>query len=297
VTETVYLNGQLLPREEARISPFDHGFLYGYGLFETLRAYPAPGRGEGRGHLFRLERHLERLHRSAQALGLSGLPPAEELSRAAYAVLHANGLSEARLRITVSLGAGEITPEPPTHATPTVFIAARPFSPPSPRTYEQGYRAIIWEQPLGHPTPLAQHKSLNYLAHLLARRQAKAEAADEALLVNRHGLLVEAATANLFLVAQGQVMTPPPAEGVLPGVTRGTVLELASALGITSQEIALPVEALPSVEEAFLTNSLLGVMPLTRVAGQPIGTGRPGPITRQVMRAYDLLVKRECGAL
>ncbi|MBI2917480.1 MAG: aminotransferase class IV [Chloroflexi bacterium] len=298
MAEIVYLNGRLLPREEARISPFDHGFLYGYGLFETVRAYPSPGSGApGKGRLFRLDRHLRRLRESARILGIEGLPPEAKLSQAAHTVIEANSLAEARLRISVSLGPGEITPDPPANGEPTVFVAARPFSPPASQVYDAGYSAVIFPERVGGTPTLAQHKTTNYLLYVLARRHARAEGAQEALLVNTDGQLLEASTANLFLVAEGQVMTAPVSEGVLAGITREAVLELSGALGIKASEVALPVEALQMVEEAFLTSSLLGIMPLTRVAGQPIGHGKPGSVTLQLMRTYDLLVKRETGAL
>lgn len=293
MAETVFLNGRLLAREEAHISPFDHGFLYGYGLFETVRAYP----GSGSKRLFRLDRHLHRMRESARALQIEGLSPDAKLSQAAYAVLEANSLAEARLRISVSLGPGEITPEPPSQSEPTVFIAARAFSPPSAQVYEAGYSAIVFPERVRGVATLAQHKTSSYLLYVLAWRHARSEGAQEALLVSADGQLLEASTANLFLVAQGQIMTAPTSEGVLPGITREAVMELAGALGVTVQEVALPVEALQMVDEAFLTSSLLGIMPLTRVADQPIGAGRPGPVTLQLMRTYDLLVKRETGAL
>ncbi|MBI2865787.1 MAG: aminotransferase class IV, partial [Chloroflexi bacterium] len=221
--EIVYLDGRLLSREEARISPFDHGFLYGYGLFETVRAYPVSSSSPGR--LFRLDRHLARLRGSARSLGIEGLPSDAELSRAAYAVLEANSLVEARVRITLSTGPGEITPEPPDNLKPTVFIAARAFSPPAPRAYQAGYNVVIFPHRVGGQSTLGQHKTSSHLLYLLARRHARAEGADEALLISEDGLLLEASAANLFLVAQGQGMTAPPSQGSLPGITREAVLE------------------------------------------------------------------------
>ncbi len=293
MTETVYLNGELLPREDARISPFDHGFLYGYGLFETVRAYP----GMAHKRLFRLDRHLARLRTSARMLGIEVLPPEAKLAQAAYSVLEANGLQDARLRITVSLGPGEITPDAPARAEPTVFIAARPFVPPSPQTLDEGYAAVVFPHRVGTQTLLAEHKTCSYLHYLLARRHAHTAGVQEALLVSEDGLLLEASASNLFLVSSGNLMTAPVSAGVLPGITRETVLEMANALGMPTQEVAVPVEAISMVDEAFLTSSLVGVMPLSRVVGQTLGAGAAGPISRRLMRAYDLLVKREIGVL
>jgi len=264
----VNLNGALLPGAEARVSPLDHAFLYGCGLFETLRM-----RG---GRLFALERHLGRLAASAAELGLA-LPPTAVLEQALRETARANGVSECVLRLTVSPGLGEASPDAGP-AGPTQFlVTARPAPPPR----KQGGTAAITGLHPGLP-----HKSTSYLPFLLARRRARAQGADEALLT-REGRLVEGATSNLFLVRGGRVLTPPLASGCLPGITRGVLFDLAPAAGVDLAEADLTPTDLAGATEAFLTNAVSGVTPLVAVDGAPIGPGHPGPVTARLARAYE----------
>lgn len=283
--EIVYLNGSLLPREKAAISPFDHGFLYGYGLFETMRAYS--------GRLFRIGRHLERLGRSAALFGFAEGLAAFDLERACYETLRANGLGDARLRLAVSIGEGEATPDPPSPPRPTVFILARSYTPPPAETYRKGFEAVVSSIRLNSQSPLSRLKSANYLVNVLARREARAAGAEEALLLNERGLLAEGATSNVFLVRGGTLITPEEGSGLLAGITREAVLELAPSLGIKAVEGEVTPEELLQANEAFLTNSLWEIMPLTRVGGQSLGP--VGPVTARLMDAYKGIVRRELG--
>lgn len=280
MAEIVYLNGSLVPLSEASISPLDYGFLYGFGLFETMRAYG--------GHVFRLDRHLARLARSAQTLGLP-LPPLD-IEGAVLDTLRANRLSDARIRVTLSLGEGEMVPDPATCRSPTVLILASEYKPRPAQVYERGFRAIVSSIRRNSQSPLSRVKSANYLESMLARREARAAAADEALFLNEKGLLAEASMSNLFLVAEDTLWTPGQESGVLPGITREAILELASREVIPAREREVGLAALLGAQEAFLTNSLIEVMPLTEVEGKPIGSGRPGPLTRRLMAAYRELV-------
>lgn len=282
--DTVYLNGALLPRSRTAISPFDHGFLYGYGVFDTLRTYG--------GRFFRLSAHLERLYRSLEALGIACPLDAAGMESALFETVRANGLKEARVRLTVSAGEGEAAPEPfPT--TPTVLITTHPLTPLPAEAYQRGYWAITATTRANSASPLCGVKSCNYLNFLLARRQAREAGAHEALLLNEKGFLSEGSFTNLFLISGSVLVTPDLASGPLPGVTRGVVLELSRGLGISVSEQPVAPAELSAASEAFLTSSILEVMPLTRVDGRPIGEGRPGAVALRLMAAYRQAVARE----
>ncbi|MDO8491940.1 MAG: aminotransferase class IV [Dehalococcoidia bacterium] len=288
MADIVFLNGALVPKQDARISAFDYGFLYGYGLFETVRAYS--------GRVFRLEQHLTRLARGAEVLGLSAKLTSFDLKKAIYDVLEANHLSEARVRLTVSAGAGEPIADLDTCPAPTVFIAAQQISPQLQRAYQNGYKAVVsrWRQP-GQPSP-AGVKSLNYLRNVLAKAEAKKAGADEALLLNDRGYLAEGTACNVFLVDSGKLATPSLESGVLPGVTRDAVLEMARRLQLRVEEREVSLPELLKAQEAFLTSAVIEVMPLTAVNGKAIGSGRPGARSKELSDAFRELVTRETGA-
>lgn len=281
--QMIYLNGLLVSRKDATISPFDHGFLYGYSLFETMRAY--------RGHVFRLERHLARLARSARIVGLElGI---FDLEKATYETLEANNLMSARVRLTISRGEGEMTPDPATCHGPTVLIVAQSYAPLPDETYQRGFKAVMSQVRQNSQSPLSRVKSANYLNNILARMEARVAGADEALLLNERGFLAEGSTSNIFLVSGGNLLTPSEESGALPGITREAVLELASALGIKAVQREVALEELWQADEAFLTNSLLEIMPVTEVGGHPIGLGIAGPVTKALIAAYKQLVRKE----
>jgi branched-chain amino acid aminotransferase group I len=285
--QLIYLNGALVPRDRATISPFDHGFLYGYGLFETMRAYS--------GYIFRLEQHLRRL---ANAAAILGLPLGTiDLEEACYATLRANKLGDARIRLAISIGEGESTPDPPTLPDPTIFIVATGYVPPPPERYMNGFKAVVSSIRQNSLSPLSHLKSANYLNHVLARKEARAAGADEALLLNERDLLCEGSTSNVFLVKEDELVTPGEESGCLPGITRQTVIEIASALSITIVQKEVRLEEFLQADEAFITNSLLELMPLSEVDGKPLGGGAGvsvgGGTVQRLRRAYGELVRRE----
>lgn len=285
MSEIVYLNGSLVPREDARISAMDYGFLYGYGLFETMRAYG--------GKVFRLERHLERLAGSAETLGIA--VDKSVLGSAVMDTIKANSLNEARIRLTVSIGEGGTVPDPSSCGSQTVLVVAGEYRPLPDEVYEKGYRAIVSSIRCNSQSPVSAMKSLNYLESMLARQEARAAGVDEAICLNEHGMLAEASTSNVFLVGDGALKTPAIASGFLPGITRETVLELAGKLGITTIEDEMTVEELIQADEAFLTNSVVEIMPLTEVDGKLIGSGKPGQVTRKLMGGYKEMVRGKVG--
>lgn len=281
MSEIVYLNGSLIPRSQARISALDYGFLYGFGLFETMRAYG--------GQVFRLDSHLNRLARSAEILGL----PIEalDLKGAVMDTIQANKLSDARVRITISIGEGGMVPDPSTCTQPTVLILAGHYKPYPEQVYERGFRAVVSSIRRNSQSPLSRLKSANYLENMLAKQEARAAGVDEAICLNEKGLLAEASMSNIFLVNDGILRTPGEESGILPGITREVVLELASQLGINTFEQDIRLDELFQAQEAFLTNSLMEIMPLTEIDGKPVGSGKPESVTRRLMANYKKLVR------
>ena len=283
MTEIIYFNGHLVPRAEAKLSPFDHGFLYGYGLFETMRAYE--------GHIFRLDRHLTRLRCSAESLGLRPKLDAFDLENACVETLQANKLKDARVRLTITAGEGDMTPDLNTCSNLTVLVAAKNFVPLPPERYEQGFKAALSFLRRDSQSPLSRLKCTCYVSNILARMEAKAAGCDEAIMLNELGYIAEGSTANIFLVSKGELSTPSLESGILPGITREAVLEIARDLNIKTVERQVELRELSRAEEAFVTNSIIEVMPLTWLNGEPIGTGKPGKLTRNLMAAYKELVK------
>ena len=283
MSEIVYLNGSLIPRNQASVSVLDYGFLYGFGLFETMRAYE--------GKVFQLNKHLNRLARSAETLGIAF--PAIDWEGAVMDTLSANNLGDARIRVTISIGEGGMVPDPATCEKPTVLILASPYTPYSREVYEKGFRAVISSIRRNSQSPLSRLKSANYLESMLARQEARKAGVDEAICLNEKGLLAEASMSNIFLVSDGILKTPGLESGILPGITRETVIEIASQSGIDTLEQDIKSEELFRAEEAFLTNSLMEIMPLTAINDKPIGAGKPGEITRRLIVAYKELVITE----
>lgn len=281
----VYLNGHLLPASHARISPLDYGFMYGYSLFETLRSY------EGR--LFRLKEHLFRLRKGSQSLGFPTVPENEEIEKAIRQVLQGNNLKDARIRLTLSLGEGSLSPDPSSCKQPVLVVAASHFFPPGEDIFEKGYKAIVSEHRRDSTSMLSRIKSGNYLASMLAREEARQKGVDLAVLLNERGMLSECQMANIFLVKNSRLITPDANSGILPGITRSEVLGLGAKLGLILEEREVRLEELYQSEEAFITNSLLEIMPLTSVNGRQIGKGTCGEVTRKLHRAYQEMAQTE----
>jgi len=204
--------------------------------------------------------------------------------------IQANKLGDARIRITISMGEGGMVPDPSTCNKPTVLIIAGHYQPYPEQVYQKGFRAVVSSIRRNSQSPLSGLKSANYLENMLAKQEARAAGVDEALCLNEKGLLAEASMSNIFLVTDGILRTPGQESGILLGITRETILELASQLGINTIEQDIRLDELFRAQEAFLTNSLIEVMPLTEVDGKPIGSGRPGPVTQRLMADYRKLV-------
>jgi len=287
--EIVYLNGSLVPRSQARISVFDHGFLYGYGLFETMRAYG--------GTIFRLENHLKRLLSSAKIIGLDSELVDIDLGKACVDTLKANGLKDARLRLTVSRGEVDSFPGSGVSTMPTVLVTARSYTPLSQEIYARGFRVGISSFRRYSQSPLSGLKSTNYMLSVMAKMESETAGLDETLLLNESGLITEGSISNVFFAASGSLVTPPLESGILPGITREVVLELACVLGMSVTESEVRPEDLGQFDEAFLTNSVMEIMPLVEVRDVEkviaIGSGKPGGVTKHLMAAYRELVESE----
>jgi len=216
-----------------------------------------------------------------------------DLKEAVMDTIQANQLSEARIRITISIGEGGMAPDLSTCKKPTVLILAGHYQPYPEQVYQKGFRAVVSSIRRNSQSPLSRLKSANYLESILARQEARKAGVDEALCLNEKGLLAEASMSNIFLVTDGTLRTPGQESGILPGITREAILELASQLNINSLEHDIGLDELFQAQEAFLTNSLIEVMPLTEIDGKPIGSGRPGSLTKRLMVAYKELVLTE----
>ena len=278
----VYLNGKMVPADEAGVSVFDAGFLHGASVFTTLLGH--------NGVAFRLDRHLARLLGTAERIGLSHGASAEELTAAVVELLDVNELSEARIRVTLS--PGPVGWQGPA----TTVVTASPLENPS-WWYEKGLGVIVSgvRQYEGDPTTGA--KTGCYLARVLGRQAAAAAGADEALWFNTAGQLAEACFCNVFLVRGGQVHTPPVDTPVLPGIVREAVLELCEKLGIAAHaDKPLAGDDVRSAEEMFLTSACAGVRPVVLVQRRPVGDEKPGPITKRLIAAYRELLDQECPA-
>lgn len=279
----IYFNGRIVSTDESFVSPLDHGFLYGHGLFETMRAY--------NGKIFKLNEHLERLESAASYLRWPKLPGRAELGGAIRSVLKHNQLKDASVRLTLSRGTGTPRPDPTSCGQPAVTIFASPLPPPLPSA---GWSVATVPLRRNLSSPLVKIKSANYLDNTLAKLKAKELGAQEALMLNTDGFVAEGSMSNIFFVTSGRLITPDEHSGILPGVTRRTVIELAQAAKIPIEIRKVKPEELAQADEIFLTSSVMEVIPVTALDGQFIGSipASPGVITDKLKKMYkEIAVK------
>jgi len=281
----IWLNGSVLPLDLALLE-LERGFLYGDGLFETLRVYG--------GRPFMLTEHVSRLTAGAEVLGFAGMLKPEELQNAVEQTMLANSLRDGSVRLTVIRGRGAGL-YPAETAPPTVLVTVRAGTPYSPELYTRGFRAVMVSFPRNERSPLAFVKSLNFLENILGKKEAVSAGADEGLFLNTAGYLCEGTTSNVFLVEQGTLITPAVSSGLLPGITRRMVLQVARETGLRAEESLVRPERLFTAREAFLTNSLLEIMPLVAVDGRPVGTGRAGPVAQHLRELYRKTAAEKLG--
>jgi branched-chain amino acid aminotransferase len=273
------INGVVSPAEEARVSVLDTGFTFGDSVYEVLRTYG--------GRAFEPGRHFRRLRASAGRLGIAlPLTDAELLSRV-DALLARGGNTESYLRIVLTRGIGDSSYAFEKVQGPTVVILAKPLAAYPASCYQQGIAVAAVDIRRNHPQALDPAiKSSNLLNNILAVREARSRGADEGLLLNQDGFVAEGASTNVFAARNGALRTPPLSAGILAGITREIVLELLPGLGIASSEDPLRLPDLQSADEVFLTSTTREVMPVCRLDDRPVGSGRPGPLTRRVHEAF-----------
>ena len=280
----VYVNGKFVPKEEAKVSVFDHGFLYGDGVFEGIRAY--------NGKIFKLDEHIERLFDSARAICLTPPLSAQAMKDLCYEALQKNELKDAYLRVIFSRGEGDLGLNPYLCPKAGVVVIAGKIKLYPPEMYEKGMAVLTSATPRIAPEALnPKIKSLNYLNNIMAKMEGLAQGMMETLMLNSHGYLAEATGDNIFLVRKGVVYTPPEEAGILLGITRQAVMELAVEAGYELVEKNLNRYDLFTADECFLTGSAAEIISVTKVDGRVIGHGVPGPITLNLLARFRQLTQ------
>lgn len=280
----IYLNGKLVDRDKAVISVYDHGFLYGDGVFEGLRFYNRK--------IFKLREHLERLYDSARHIALVIPQELAALAADTQACVAACGMDDGYIRLVVSRGDGNLGLDPRSCPNPTVIIIADAIKLYPAEMYEQGMEVVTAATIRNHPDALDPRvKSLNYLNNILAKLEANRAGVPEAVMLNHLGQVAECTADNIFVVRHGVLSTPARHCGILDGVTRRTVLDLAASLGVPNREETLTRHDLFTADEMFLTGTGAEIIPVTRVDARPIGSGKPGPVTARLREAYHKLVR------
>ncbi|MDX1682018.1 MAG: branched-chain-amino-acid transaminase [Phycisphaeraceae bacterium] len=291
MAEKIWINGDLVDEADAKISVFDHGLLYGDGVFEGIRLYG--------GRVFKLRTHLKRLAESARAIRLEIPYDTDQLEKAIRETVAANHLEDGYIRLCVTRGEGTLGLNPFVCERSTVFIIADTIQLYPPEMYEEGMSVVTAATIRNHPAALSPRiKSMNYLNNILAKIEAIDAGVPEAVMLNHEGLVAECTGDNIFIVREDPhgdplLLTPPLHAGVLEGVTRNTVIDLASDEGITFRESQLTKHDLYTADEMLLTGSAAEVVPVTEVDGRPIGDGTPGPITLRLKEAFDRLVRND----
>jgi len=283
MTEKVFFNNKLVDSTDAAIPVADAGFLYGAGLFETMRSY--------NGVVFRLDDHLNRLFASAKALSIEHDYSKEYLKDAVSEVLEANKLADARIRLTLS--AGTMSHSQDKHKA-TLLITATNLQPYPPEYYNKGVLVILCPSRQNVTDPTCGHKTTSYLPRMLALKQAHEKKAAEALWFTTDGRLAEGCISNVFIVKDSTLYTPAVNTPVLPGIARKTVCEIARNHNIALIEKDLSIDDLLSADEVFLTNVIMQVMPVMAVEKHIVGRGKPGELTKKIADIYDQFVKESC---
>jgi branched-chain amino acid aminotransferase len=283
--QLIYFNGKFVPKQEARTSVYDHGFLYGDGVFEGIRAY--------NGRVFRLDGHLDRMYDSAKAIDLKVPLSKEEMKKAIIATLKKNGLKDAYIRPIVTRGDGDLGLDPRKCPVPNVFIITQEWGAMYGDLYEKGLTAVTVGIRRNAPEALPPNiKSLNYLNNILAKIEANVKGGDEAIMIDVHGNVSEGSGDNIFVVKNGKILTPPTLNN-LRGITRAAAIELAIKDRIPVTETNMGLFDIYTADEVFVTGTAAEIAPVTKVDGRIIGDGKPGRITRKLMEEFKELTKKE----
>ncbi len=280
----IYIDGQLFEKEDAKISVFDHGLLYGDGVFEGIRFYG--------GRVFRLEEHIRRLYDSARAIAMQIPISPEAMVLAVLDTIRANNLKDGYVRLVVTRGIGDLGLNPLLCPVPTVIVIASKITLYPQEKYENGLAVVTCSTrriPHGALSPMV--KSLNYLNNVLAKLEAQHAGAGEGLMLNEQGFVAECTGDNIFLVRDNAISTPPISSGALAGVTRAVVFEIAKELGMQITEPLVTRYDIFTADECFLTGTAAEVIPAVTLDGRPIGDGKPGPVTREIMKKFHELTE------
>lgn len=282
----IYLNGRMVPQEEATVSVFDHGVLYGDGVFEGIRAY--------NGRVFKLTEHIDRLYESAKAILLSIPMDKDEMTEAVLETCRRNRLWDAYIRLVVSRGHGDLGLDPRKCPRPTIFCIADKITLFPEEFYVKGLKVMTVATRRTSPDALNPRiKSLNYLNNILAKIEATLMGCMEVVMLNSEGYVVEGTGDNIFIVKNGVLITPPNHVGILEGITRNTVMALARGMGMTVEERVFTRHDLYIADECFLTGTAAEVIPVIEVDGRSVGSGTPGLVTARLTRAFRDLTQRE----
>ena len=281
----VYVDGKFYPKSEAKISVYDHGLLYGDGVFEGIRAY--------NGIVFKLKEHIDRLYKSAYPIFLRIPLTKEQLTEAVLESLKKNNLTNAYIRLVVTRGVGDLGLDPRKCPKATIIIITEPLLQlHSAEKVENGINTIItWVK--RNPVDTATHemKSLNYLNSILGKIEANNIGADEAICLNKTGYVCEGVGENIFIVRDGKLLTPPISSGALDGITRALIIRLAKKLGIEVTERNITPNELFTADEVFFTGTAAEVAPIREVNRRVIGSGKPGPVTKRIMQEFEKATK------
>jgi branched-chain amino acid aminotransferase len=280
----IYLNGEFVPKAEAKISVFDHGLLYGDGVFEGIRSY--------NGRVFKLDEHLKRLYNSAKAIRLKIPLNIKEMEEALLETLRRNNLSDAYIRLVVTRGEGDLGLDPDKCPEPTVFIITDKIVLYPKKLYDDGLEIVTAATRRNIPEAINPRiKSLNYLNNILAKLEGKLANALEALMLNAEGYVVECTGDNIFILKDNALITPPIHVGILEGVTRNAVIEIASENGIRVEEKTFTRYELYVADECFLTGTAAEIIPVVKIDGRMIGNGLPGAMTKKLAAEFRKLTE------
>jgi branched-chain amino acid aminotransferase len=280
----VYINGKLYDKADAKVSVYDHGVLYGDGVFEGIRIY--------NGKIFRLSEHIDRLYDSARAIHLEIPISKDKMAEAMQNTVRANNKRDGYIRALVTRGAGTLGLDPRKTTDPQIVIIVDDISLYPRELYDNGLEIITAATMRNHPNALNPRiKSLNYLNNIMAKVEAIQAGCVEALMVNHKGEIAECTGDNIFVVKRGVVKTPPTDAGILEGVTRNAVLELARKANLPVQEISMTRHDVYTADEVFLTGTAAEIIPVVKCDGRPIGTAKPGPITKLLRERFQQLTR------
>ncbi len=278
----IFLNGKIIPDAEGNISSGDRGFLYGDGIYETLRSYD--------GKLFKLAEHLERMRHSAKQLRISFDYTNADIGEWINELIEKNCSKDAYIRITLSRGTGGTRLQMDDDIDPTTLIQVKPHTPYEKKLYDEGMSLIVSDCRRSTSNPIYCHKSTNLLKSILLKEEAKKRSAHETIVLNTDDYVAECVVSNVFFINNGRVVTPSLDTNILPGITRRTVFDICKDSSIPVGEELFKVEALLNADEVFITNSLMEIMPVSKIENYKIGNTIPGKITQQLMSAYKHLI-------